>query len=140
MTQYLQKETIKGRITREDNNTIYSVAIKNSSVVYTPGSPNEESMQFSYEGAQFSQNNIISREAGSITFDVLEISDPASPAHLEWDQMLKNNALRFAVQITENVTAKVKSYDLIHATMTIGANENGSFSMTLKGDVANIVK
>jgi hypothetical protein len=140
MASYLPKETLKAIITRKDNNQSYSVAIKDAKVVYTPGSPNEESVRFSKDGGIFNQNNIMSYETTSVSFDVVETDDPTELSHIEWDLLLKNVTLRFDVQFTESVTAKVKAYDMESATITIGANDTSSFNMVVKGNVVNVVK
>jgi|AACY02.14.fsa_nt_gi hypothetical protein len=134
------KETLKLVITREDTGEMYSMAIKDYSVTRTPGSANQTSIPYSQDGVKKTENHITSRETGSVSFQALETDDPTTLSHLEWDQILESNTVRFTAQVTENVSAKVKSYDVTNATMEIGANEAGSFQVTLKGNITNIVK
>jgi hypothetical protein len=136
----LPKETLKLVITREDTGKMYSMAVKDHSVTFTPGSANQTSIPYSKDGVKKTENHITSREVGSISFQALETDDPSELSHLEWDQVLQSNTVRFTAQVTENVSAKVKSYDVTNATMEIGANEAGSFQVTLKGNITNIVK
>jgi hypothetical protein len=140
MANYLPKETVKAIVTRRDNGQEYSIAVKDAKVIYTPGSANEESIKFSKDGVIINQNNIMSREATSVAFDVVETDDPTELSQIEWDLLLQNNTLRFDIKFTESPTAKIKSYDMESATITIGANDNSSFNMTAKGNVVNVVK
>lgn len=136
----LHKETLKLIITREDTGQSYSMAVKDKSVVYTPGAQNRNSTTYSKDGNIFTEDHVMSREIGSVSFQAVETDDPNELAHLEWDEILKSNTVRFSAEVTENSSAKVKSYDVKNASMELGANEAGSYQVTLRGNITNIVK
>ena len=136
----LQKETLKLIITREDTGKSYSMSIKDKTTVFTPGAYNRTSVTYSKDNQEYTEDHLMAREVGTLTFQAMETDDPSEPAHLEWNQMLNSLTVRFKAEVVDNPTAKIKSYDIKNATMEIGANENGSYQVTLRGNITNIVK
>lgn len=136
----LQKETLKLIITREDTGQSYSMSIKDKTTVFTPGAYNRTSITYSKDNKVYTEDHLMSREVPSLTFQAMETNDPSEPSHLKWNDILNSLTVRFTAEVVDNPTAKIKSYDIKNATMEIGANENGSYQVTLRGNITNIVE